>query len=312
MEEGIFISYSNHDKKKVDLLVREINLNGKFKPIVIASDREALKPLAKKVADGLIKAEFVIPILTENSIFNQWVNQEIGFATGLNKTIIPIIDKTKIDSLKGFIHKNIDLPYSFSSNSNSRTESLDFLKAVRSLIRDLDALHSKSISIEKPSSDLEESINKFEAANNAKQALEEKKQYLNSSAGMKDAQTEAKNILYWAEKKITELNARNIVVDWSKEVYFPKVEIRYGEFKFEILWKQQYPNQNITAYLQVQKFKLDSRDEFVSVEKQIYTFDINDDDKPIWNNSKEKSKKQSLELITENLNWLITENAKKI
>jgi hypothetical protein len=47
MKQGIFISYSDFDKDKVDLIVNELEGNTKFFPIVIASNREALKPLAQ-------------------------------------------------------------------------------------------------------------------------------------------------------------------------------------------------------------------------------------------------------------------------
>lgn len=109
MKEDIFISYSDNDKDKVDLIVKELKGNTKFKPLVIASNREALKPLAEKVADGIVKAKIIVPILTKNSITTQWINQEIGFATALNKKIIPIVEKDIIGILKGFIHREIDL-----------------------------------------------------------------------------------------------------------------------------------------------------------------------------------------------------------
>ncbi|MBK7855382.1 MAG: hypothetical protein IPJ79_11200 [Bacteroidetes bacterium] len=48
MKAEIFISYSDFDKDKVDLIVSELEGNIKFAPLVIASNREALKPLAKK------------------------------------------------------------------------------------------------------------------------------------------------------------------------------------------------------------------------------------------------------------------------
>ena len=312
MEQGIFISYSNLDKKKLDLLEREIILDGRYKPIVIANNREALKPLAKKVSDGLIQAEFVVPIITKNSISNQWVNQEIGFATALNKTIIPIIDKDLIDSLKGFIHKQVDLPYSFFSSEKAVVESRNFLKAIKSLIDDLPSqLNTKQPTTNiNQVSDLEASIKKLEEAKNSKQELELKSKYLNSTAGMSDAITEAANILFWAEKKINELSSRNIIFDYKKREHLPSIEVRYGDFKFDIFWTQQYTNLNMGAYLSILKFKLVGHN-FIRLEKQIYTYDI-DKEQPVWSNEKQKNQKLSHELINENINWLITENAKNI
>ena len=45
--------------KKVELIVKELEGSTKFFPIVIASNREALKPLAQKVADGIIQAKII-------------------------------------------------------------------------------------------------------------------------------------------------------------------------------------------------------------------------------------------------------------
>lgn len=47
MKYGIFISYSDFDREKVEIIVDELKGNSEFYPIVIASNREALKPLAQ-------------------------------------------------------------------------------------------------------------------------------------------------------------------------------------------------------------------------------------------------------------------------
>lgn len=57
MKEDIFISYCVKDIDKVGIIVKELESNTKFQPLVIASNREALKPLAKKVADGIVWIE---------------------------------------------------------------------------------------------------------------------------------------------------------------------------------------------------------------------------------------------------------------
>lgn len=53
-------------------------------------------------------SHYVITIVTPNSERSVWVNQEIGYAEGVKKTILPM----KLDSMAhqglGFIHSNID------------------------------------------------------------------------------------------------------------------------------------------------------------------------------------------------------------
>lgn len=138
MIQEIFVSYSNFDKEKVRLISKELVGNSKFVPIVIASERESLKPLAQKVAEGIERSHVVVPILTKSSIGTQWINQEIGYASALKKRIMPIVDRDLISELKGFIHKQIDLPYVFISDSNKAKEHRDFLKQFKILLSDLE------------------------------------------------------------------------------------------------------------------------------------------------------------------------------
>jgi hypothetical protein len=105
VKQKIFISYSNSDINKVDLIREELKSHSYLEPVIIASNREALRPLAEKVSEGILQSEVIIPILTNNSINTQWINQEIGFATAYKKKIMPIIERGIIDHLKGFIHK---------------------------------------------------------------------------------------------------------------------------------------------------------------------------------------------------------------
>jgi len=118
-----------------DLIDESIDLT----PIVIAERRNSLLPLTKKVEDGIKESQIIIPILTSESISSQWVNQEIGYATALkNIRIMPIIDNSIMNDLKGFIHKEVDLSYNFQSFSdNKRKESIHFKKCITKLVNDI-------------------------------------------------------------------------------------------------------------------------------------------------------------------------------
>ncbi|MEQ6118634.1 hypothetical protein [Reichenbachiella sp. MALMAid0571] len=71
MKKKLFISYSDFDKEKVELIKSELDDHPFFEPLVIASNREALKPLVKKVTDGIEGSFVIIPILTAKSISTQ-------------------------------------------------------------------------------------------------------------------------------------------------------------------------------------------------------------------------------------------------
>ena len=138
MKKKIFISYSDNDRNKMRSVERLINSTDTFTPIIIADNRQILLQLSEKVKTGIFECYYFIPILTRNSITTQWVNQEIGFATAINRKTIPIVEKQIIDTLKGFIHKQLDLSYLFEGNEgNGRSEASKFTATSKILINDL-------------------------------------------------------------------------------------------------------------------------------------------------------------------------------
>ena len=134
----IFISYSDTDKNKMRAIERLIYSTDFLKPIIIADNRQALTHLTEKVKTGIFECDYFLPILTRNSISTQWINQEIGFATAINRKAIPIVEIQVLDLLKGFIHKQLDLSYAFEGNkSNSRSEASKFTAKAKTLINDI-------------------------------------------------------------------------------------------------------------------------------------------------------------------------------
>lgn len=123
MSVKIFISYTQADLARMETLKRILTENRFFETVIIGEVEYALKPLVEKVTDGIEKSDYIVPIITEDSRSAQWVNQEIGFAYALKKTILPIVQDDIVNSLKGFIHPNIDLPYRFKKGSPQATRA---------------------------------------------------------------------------------------------------------------------------------------------------------------------------------------------
>lgn len=142
----IFISYSDKDKKKMDAVEKAINDSLiDIHPIVVAKDKKPGIPLSDKVRDAIIECDILIPIITKSSILNQWVNQEIGFAFAKEKKIFPIIDKNLLKELKGFIHSNLDIPFSFETESISKyKESYNFRKSYMDLLLYIETIYNSS------------------------------------------------------------------------------------------------------------------------------------------------------------------------
>jgi hypothetical protein len=319
MKQGIFISYSDFDKDKVDLIVNELEGSTKFFPIVIASNRKALKPLAQKVADGIIQAKVILPILTKNSIPTQWINQEIGFATALSKRIMPIVESDLIDKLKGFIHKQIDLPYNFQPNSNKTEEHKDFLKQVRNLLADLEEEFQKLVAAEElpVKSDFEKSLEQADKLNEELEFQRQRTTYLNSVDGVKAAKTEVLNMYADIEEKIKKLQEKKFHFGLEKEVYQPSFILKSEGFSFSIAW--QHSNEGVLLYVRKWKGHLTkdtSAFYFPGEEPKMlsdnkYTFDRNRNNENCWLNQKDKKLYKSEKIVDDCLAWLVEQVAKK-
>lgn len=138
MSIKIFISYSTEDKGKMLSLRKRIEKHTTLKAIVVADDRKASKLLTDKVKDGIKDCDYFVCILTSKSIKNQWVNQEIGYATAQGKRIMPIIESGILNKLKGFVHKQMDLPYSVkTAGTTAQGQGLLFSKRAKVLVDDI-------------------------------------------------------------------------------------------------------------------------------------------------------------------------------
>lgn len=140
MKEKLFISYANENADKVKLITNELLEHPIFEPLVVANKREPNKALVKKVTEGIDSAYRFIPILSIQSFKTQWINQEIGYAEGRGKSIKPIVEKTILKKLKGFVHSNNQCPYLYTARirKNLRDENKDFMNKFRLLIKDLE------------------------------------------------------------------------------------------------------------------------------------------------------------------------------
>lgn len=144
MEESIskkrllFISYSNDNYDKVILIKRELLNHSLFEPLIIADSRKPNSALCKLVSDGIDSAHYIIPILSPQSYQTQWINQEIGYSIAKEKPIIPVVESTILNVLKGFIHKQNQCPYSYTARLNRSDENKSFMSCFRALIKDLE------------------------------------------------------------------------------------------------------------------------------------------------------------------------------
>ncbi len=127
MSKKVFISYAHADASKRRVLVRALESGSPpIESVVIDARRAPGVPLAEKVIGGTTECDYFVPILTQFSISNQWVNQEIGYAIAVGKNIVPLVAQGIRGDLKGFVHDQMDLPFSFSGHPNQAREARAF------------------------------------------------------------------------------------------------------------------------------------------------------------------------------------------
>jgi hypothetical protein len=121
----IFISYCTEDKSIMESLRDSINQHNKIEAVVIPYVDAGIISNQEKVIEGINCSEHFISIITENSMKNQWVNQELGYAMCRFKNrnsleIIPIVDFRIKSELKGFITQNTNIQYKYENEAELR------------------------------------------------------------------------------------------------------------------------------------------------------------------------------------------------
>lgn len=108
--EKIFISYDTQDEELVTKITDSLTRIG-LEPFKAPDHISIGSDLAAKVIHAINDSNCFVPILTQNSITSQWVNQEIGYAYSRDELpIFPVVEKGL--QIKGFVHhtkENIQL-----------------------------------------------------------------------------------------------------------------------------------------------------------------------------------------------------------
>jgi TIR domain-containing protein len=320
MKHQLFISYSDFDKDKVDLIIKELEDHYLFSPLVIASNREALRPLAEKVINGIKASTVFIPIMTAKSISTQWINQEIGFAKAIDKKTIPLVEGTILKDLKGFIHKEIDLPYNFiTDNSNT-----DFLKTLRLLIADLEVLFSQIDVETKPKKTaIEESLSVLDEVNNKIQAERKKKEILKSEEGLNIAKKEVFDMFNYIKGKLNELETQSkLRFAREEEQYTPTFIFKSEGFSCSIIFRHTYIDSLDESMLIIGAWTghftknpnmmyTSDRAKPKNVSEMIFQFGLDDEMKNCWIYDKDNSYNYSTTLADNLVAWIVKEIATK-
>jgi hypothetical protein len=90
----VFLSYSvgPSDLQLVANLQEQVNAAG---VALYLADRD-VQPgtnLSAKIEKAISRSEAVVALLTEKGVDSNWVNQEIGFALGKEKVVVPLVEE---------------------------------------------------------------------------------------------------------------------------------------------------------------------------------------------------------------------------
>lgn len=136
----LFISYASENNDKIRLIKNVLEDHPLFEPLVIADRRRPNEALPKLIKEGIDSSYRIIPILSPQSFKEQWINQEIGYAEGKGIRIIPLIESSIFDKLKGFVNKQNQCPYLYTSRQglHLRDENKEFKARFKLLVSDLE------------------------------------------------------------------------------------------------------------------------------------------------------------------------------
>ncbi len=151
-KKKVFISFCEENRRLMKRVKYAINRSELITPLVVEDQRKKVRDLPELVIENIVNSDYFLPILTKESIHNQWVNQEIGFAKSFQDIeIVVLVNSEIINNLKGFVHKFIPLPFQFEILNDDKRNRKSFRNAYKDLIRYLEDSIRKKYSITKQS-----------------------------------------------------------------------------------------------------------------------------------------------------------------
>jgi hypothetical protein len=105
--EKVFISHCGDDNRIIEWMEKSLSAIG-IQPFIAERLIGAGRNIPHGIAVNIEDSNVFLPVITKNSLGNQWVNQEIGYAycyrrTNPNPFIIPLVENGLVNSTKGFL-----------------------------------------------------------------------------------------------------------------------------------------------------------------------------------------------------------------
>ncbi|MDP2168473.1 MAG: toll/interleukin-1 receptor domain-containing protein [Thermodesulfovibrionales bacterium] len=130
MAYSVFISHSTKDR---GLVIALAHLLEKFGARVFVAEwyLSPGTPLDKKISEQINKSDCMVVLLTRSGIRSNWVQQEVGYAVGAGKTIIPLVEKGTGTKDLGALQGREYIEYDISEPMSALSKVSDYIKHLK-------------------------------------------------------------------------------------------------------------------------------------------------------------------------------------
>lgn len=120
----VFISHSTSDFSLVYQLKEWLEING-ITAYLAELDPQYGESIADKVARAIDQSDCVIAFLTKDGARSRWVNQEIGYAEGVPKLVIPVAEEGV--TVPGFLEGREYVPFTWDNPAEAIDKLIAYL-----------------------------------------------------------------------------------------------------------------------------------------------------------------------------------------
>lgn len=127
MAYKIFISHSGADRQWVEQIDVIAKNSGIF-AYLYEHDPQPGKSIAEKVEQAIRDSDALVVLLTHNSHFSPYVQQEIGFAEAIRKLIIPLVQPGIPERSLAMLEGREYIPFDFYNPQGALLKLLSYLQ----------------------------------------------------------------------------------------------------------------------------------------------------------------------------------------
>ena len=230
---------------------------------------------------------------------------------------MPIVEAGILESLKGFIHKELHLPYLFSGSTNKTSENKDFRKQFRILIGDLEPVAAEQdVAPTQPEkTEFEKTLEEPDKVRGHEAFVRQKQDFIRSPQGFPAAEKEFKRLTEIAEPDLELIRQKDVglsheVVDnghtlivraggFTLTIHVEKVGMYVNEQDIILFINRWKGNLNRQGYYPFEEYKP------VLISKQKLIFDLDSAFRPCWLDK--DTQHTSEHLVELSLTWLMKE-----